>query len=183
VVILEKGLQDIIELVSVMPADNPSSLLTVNPLGTVPALQLADGSSLCESPIICEYLDSLSPQNPLFPSENSTKFKTLELACLADGIMDAAVTCVMEARRPEEKRYEAIIKRKEMAILRAVEAISQQNISESNWDIGSINTAIALEYIIFRLPHLNWQADNPNLEKWLEIVNKNASMLATKPIL
>jgi len=181
VVVAEKGLADAVQMISLMPADNPPDLVAANPLGTVPTLLLADGSALCESPVICEYLDSLSPENPLFPTDKNQRFATLALAALADGIMDAAVTIVMEGRRPEEKRYEATIKRKENAILRAVLVISKLDLVKYGWTIGTINATIALEYVSFRLPHLSWREKHENLANWLDLMGKKPSMAATAP--
>lgn len=181
-VILEKGLQDMVELVSVMPSENPPELIEKNPLGTVPTLVMDNGKSLCESPVICEYLDSLSTRNPLFPIEKTERFEVLALSALADGIMDAAVACVMEGRRPEEKRYQAWVDRKENAIKRTILAISELNLNKNSWNIGAINTATALSYVGFRMPHIEWQNDHKNLSNWLDFVSKKPSMLATVPV-
>lgn len=180
VLILEKGLQDKIELVSVMPSDNPPALIAANPIGSVPTLIMDNGESLCESPVICEYLDSLTEQNPLFPVEKTARFKMLGLAALGSGIMDMAVAIVMEGRRPEEKRYDVLVKRNEAAILRTIDVISKYSLD--NWNIGTINVAVALAYVSFRIPHLDWRAEHKKLAEWLDFVNKKPSMLATAPI-
>lgn len=182
VVILEKNLQDMVELVSVMPAENPPALLAANSLGTVPTLVLDNGTSLCESPVICEYLDSLSPKNPLFPTHLPKKFAVLGLAALADGIMDAAVSIVIEGRRPAEKQYQPWVERKEKAILRTISAIAELNLSTEVLNIGTINTAIALEYVSFRLPHINWREINEELAKWLDFSGKTQSIASTRPV-
>lgn len=182
VVILEKGLQDKVELIMANPSDNPPELVAANPLGTVPTLLLDNGKSLCESPVICEYLDSLSPQNPLFPSDKSARFEALALAALGDGIMDASVACVMEGRRPEEKRYQYWTERKENAAKRTIAAIARLNLDKNSWNIGTINTAIALAYADLRIPHINWRDDNKELTQWFDFVNKKPSMVATAPI-
>lgn len=181
IVILEKGLQDKVELVSLMPADNPPELIVANPLGKVPTLLLDNGKSLCESPVICEYLDSLSNDNPLFPTDNTARFEVLNLAALASGIMDEAVAYVMEGRRPEEKRYQFLVERKENSIKRTISFISGNNFDKDIWNIGTINTAIALAYIDFRMPHIKWRDDNKNLAEWLDFINKKPSMVATLP--
>lgn len=183
VVILEKGLQDRAELISVMPSDNPPELIAANPLGTVPTLVMDNGKSLCESPVICEYLDSLSEKNPLFPSDKTARFEVLNLAALAEGITNAAVACVIEGRRPEEKHYKAWVERKENVIKRTIAVISEFNLDKSDWNIGTINTAIALSYVDFRMSHLSWRNSNNNLSNWLDSNNKKQSMLATAPTL
>lgn len=182
VIILEKGL-DKIEMRSLMPSDNPPELVAANPLGTVPTLVLDSGEALCESPVICEYLDSLSDKNPFFPSDKNARFAALSLAALADGIMDAAVTCVMEGRRPEEKRYQQWVERKENAVKRTIAAIAKLGLNENSpWNIGTLNTAIALEYVSFRLPHIGWEKEHAELTNWLKTVVPKLAMLTTKPV-
>ncbi|NBO19502.1 MAG: glutathione S-transferase, partial [Proteobacteria bacterium] len=51
VIIREKGIGGVEEVLT-LPMDNPPELITVNPLGAVPALLLPSGRALCDSPII-----------------------------------------------------------------------------------------------------------------------------------
>ncbi len=180
VVMLEKKLENKIELINVNPLENPAELLAVNPLGTVPALVTDDGLHLCESPAICEYLDSLSPENPLMPPPEF-RICVLAVTALADGIMDAAVSCVLESRRPEDKRYPLWVQRKEAAIMRAI-----AKCAGISWDVkptlGTIGLAVALAYVSFRLPHLPWRKEHPKLAEWLDAFSQRPSMAKTKPI-
>ncbi|MGH7044466.1 MAG: glutathione S-transferase N-terminal domain-containing protein, partial [Acetobacteraceae bacterium] len=54
-----RGLEGRIEIVPTNPHQSPPGLLAVNPLSRVPALVRDDGGALFDSPVICEYLDSL----------------------------------------------------------------------------------------------------------------------------
>ncbi len=100
---IEKGVIGRIELIEVSPADNPPELWAINPLGTVPTMTTEGGMHLCESPVICKYIDSLSPE----PSLMADDLCVQAFIALSDGIMDAAVACVMEKRRPADKQYDA----------------------------------------------------------------------------
>jgi glutathione S-transferase len=66
VVLAEKGMQP--ELVEIHPVKRPPRLRELNPLNRVPVLEL-DGTALRESTVICEYLDELEPQPPLWPTD------------------------------------------------------------------------------------------------------------------
>lgn len=180
VVTLEKKLEKRVEFINVNPLENPPELLVVNPLGTVPALVTDQGLHLCESPAICEYLDSLSKENPLYPPKENREC-VLAFAALADGIMDAAVACVMESRRPMEKQYPMWVERKEAAIRRAIAKFAAVPLENSPLSIGIINLAIALEYVNFRLPHIEWQKDHQKLCNWLNSFSKRLSIQITKP--
>ncbi len=182
VVTLEKGLADKVEFVRADPNTNPPELIAANPLATVPTLVVSDSLTLCESPVICEYLDSLSKENPLFPAGGAARFEVLGLAALADGIMDAAVACVLENRKPDDKRSTEWIIRKETAVRRAVADVDRLLYGHEALSIGTIATAVALAYVNFRLAHIGWRADHPELAAWLENFSQRPSMASTKPV-
>lgn len=67
IVLAEKGLASQIEFVTIdLPGaeHKQPAFLKINPLGTVPVLQLDDGTNICECTVITEYLDNLDG-NPI----------------------------------------------------------------------------------------------------------------------
>ena len=49
------------------------------------------------------------------------------------------------------------------------------------FDLGDITLAVALEYLDFRLPDIDWRAATPGLADWLAEAGMRPSMLATRP--
>ncbi|MEK7697538.1 MAG: glutathione S-transferase N-terminal domain-containing protein, partial [Pseudomonadota bacterium] len=98
-------------------ADSPVPRL--NPLGKVPVLERNDGSALYDSPVILEYLDSLKAP-ALLASAGEERWAMLRLQALADGILDATVTRLLESRRPSAQQSPENIKRQEEKIARAL---------------------------------------------------------------
>jgi len=182
IVVIEKGLKDRVEFAKVDPWENPPELLAVNPLGRIPALLTESGMALCESPVICEYLDSLVPEPKLFPSHMAERVNVLGLAALADGIMDDAVAYVIETmKRPQDKQWPVWIKRKEDSIQRALALIAPHASGKDPLSMGTIALAVALAYVSFRMPHLSWRKEHPKLAAWLDEFSKRPSMETTKP--
>ncbi|MEK7815388.1 MAG: glutathione S-transferase N-terminal domain-containing protein, partial [Pseudomonadota bacterium] len=97
-------------------ADSPVPRL--NPLGKVPVLERADGAALYDSPVILEYLDSLKAPALTAPA-GEDRWTMLRLDALADGILDATVTRLLESRRPLPQQSPENIKRQEEKIARA----------------------------------------------------------------
>src|SRR6202022_1026558 len=93
--------------ITVKPADTADpgdSVRQQNPLGKIPALVLDDGTVLFDSRVILEYLDHLAGGGRIIPSEPAARFAALRLQALCDGILDAAILRVYEARwRPAER--------------------------------------------------------------------------------
>jgi glutathione S-transferase len=182
VILREKNLAGIKEI-SVMPAENPPELWAVNPLGTVPAFVTDDGLHLCDSSIICEYLDSLlSPEPKLLGNDSEARLCIVALAVMANGMMDAAVNCVMEGRRPADKQMASAIQRKENALIRTIDKIGAANLDFTlPLTLGTLNLAIALMYADFRLPHLSWRNKHVALATWLDAMAKRSSFIQTAP--
>ena len=105
------------------PAWPPGGLLAANPLSKVPCLLTEDGVALYDSPLICEYLDSVGDAPPLFPDHGAARWQALRNQALADGIMEAAVLARMESARPEEAARTTAIARQKAAVQRGIEAL------------------------------------------------------------
>lgn len=93
--------------------DDFDALLGVNPLGTVPALELDDGTVLTDSHLILDYLDRLGgPERALLPDEPETRAKLMAHLGPAVGLAEKAVAFRTETvRRPAAKRDEARVTR------------------------------------------------------------------------
>lgn len=164
-----KGLSGQIET---QPVDtNPlvnETLRRENPLSKIPVLVLADGMQIFDSPVICEYLDSLAPAPVLFPT-GPQRFQTLTLAALADGILDAALLLVYEKRyRPEEKWVQTWMDRQQAKIDTTLDWLEKAPPQWSgNPDYAHITLACALGYLDFRHAGV-WRERHPKLVAWLD---------------
>jgi glutathione S-transferase len=80
-VLLEKGIPFTEERVMTMSSDE--AVLAASPLGKVPFIR-TDKGTLCESQAIVDYLDAMSPANPLTPSDPWQAAKVRELVTFID---------------------------------------------------------------------------------------------------
>jgi glutathione S-transferase len=72
--IAEKALQIPVEPIDLLKGENRREpYLRVNPHGQMPALELDDGSSICEITAICEYLEDVHPSPALIGSNPREK--------------------------------------------------------------------------------------------------------------
>ena len=80
------------------PREPGSQVARVNPLGRIPALILDDETSVFDSPVIAEYVDTLN-DNPILIPRNDAKarMRVKRWEALADGIMDSAVAVRTES--------------------------------------------------------------------------------------
>lgn len=180
VVAMEAGVDSAIELVSSMVFEASDPLHLVNPLGRVPALVLEDGFLLIDSPVICEYLDSLN-HTGLYPKEGAARWKALRLQALGDGLMDSAVPWVQERRREEHLQSPEWLERRRTQVMTTLAFLESDPHAIEEWSIGSLAVACAWDYLHFRMPDINWTDLFPHLDRWFEKVNQRPFMAKTRP--
>jgi len=182
VVAYESGLEQRIERIPTHVWAPDTDIAKDNPLGKVPALILDDGEVLYDSPVISEYLDSLSAGTTLFPAAGAARWKALKLQALADGVLDAAIARRHESQRPPERQDKALLERQANVMRRGMSALDAE---AASWGdavtIGQIAAAVACGYLDFRFAHEDWRPGRARLAAWYERFAKRPSMLATAP--
>lgn len=182
VVAIETGLGARIERVPTdirAPADD---FYRDNPLGKVPALITEGGEALYDSPVICEYLDSLHDGLKLIPSPGGQRWTALRRQALADGILDSGVLVRMEALRAESEQSPSWIARQQEKIGRGLAALEDEAASlGAACTIGHVAIGCALGFLDFRLPELDWRQGRIELARWIERFSQRPSMTATVP--
>lgn len=157
-----------IELNEVQPAKNGAHGYAAgdNPLGKIPALEWQPGQYLFDSPVICEYLDSLR-DTPLLPAKGHPRYLQLWQHAIGDGVSDAVYQYRQETVRPPDLHWDAMIERHDTAIRDTVATLA--NICQwlgTPWTYGNLAIICGLDYASYRAPQVNWRADHPELAKW-----------------
>jgi glutathione S-transferase len=158
-------------------------LLKYNALSKVPTLILDDGTCLFDSPVICEYLDSVGSAPKLFPAPGPARWKALTQEALADGILDATQPRRREIALPQDEGRKSYIALQQGKVTRAVAEFEKQASSLGNLDtIGEITIGCALGYLDFRYANEPWRAGAPKLTAWYEKVVKLPPLAETMPV-
>jgi glutathione S-transferase len=163
------------------PLATDPALATANPLGKIPALLRDDGPALYDSRVICRYLNDRA-QGLLYPEGRLWEVLTLEAT--ADGIMEAAVLMVYEARfRPEPHRSTDWLEAQWTKIARALDVLGSRWMSHlsGRLDMGQIAVACALGYLDFRHPDRPWREGRGALDDWYAVFAERPAMAATRP--
>ena len=167
--------------------------LKVNPLGLIPALEVPREDVIIDSNEILAWLDHKF--GGVWPKELNAHWIDRRLSALSAGVMTLAVSwraeSLKDAPRLDDQRD------RENAILRALTAIQntqafqrwkmQNSKSRNEKDLlktcyqGSFDLAASLDYLLFRLPHLDWSNRNPELEDFLADFKENDVFMSTDP--
>lgn len=180
---IETGLDQNIEKIPTNPWAPDTDLPDDNPVGKVPALRLDSGETLFDSPVICEYLDSLHHGEKLFPAAGDARWNVLRLHALADGILDAAVLRLLEGKRPAELQSKDWTERQKKAIDRSLDELERKSdqLEGKPTTMAHVACGCALGYLDFRFPGDDWRDGRPKLSEWYEEFSKRESMRATVP--
>lgn len=178
---IARGLVGRLELVSTNPHVSPPELLADNPLSKVPALVADDGTAIYDSPVICEYLDTLGDAAPLFPPTGSAARLAAQIMhAAADGILDAAVARRLNMPHPQDDGRKAYDARQKAAVDRALDVLEKAP-PKGLADIGAIALGCALGYLDFRFPHEPWRETHPTLATWFAEVSALPPLAQTVP--
>ncbi len=162
------GLGSRVTLVPADPLDESDTLRRENPLGKMPCLVLGDGSTIYDSGIIIEYLQDVAGTDRLLPLRGRDRYRTLTLARLADGIMDASILVVYESRfRPDLPHSPRWLAHQRGKIKRGLAAFEASPPLPEKTDIVSIGLSCALGYLDWR-KQVDWRPVYPGLINWLD---------------
>jgi glutathione S-transferase len=158
----------------------------LNPLGKIPVLVLDDGTALYDSRVIVEYLDQASPVARLVPEPPRQRVAVRRLEALADGICDAALTVVLERKRPSAQQSPEWIDR-QLGKIDAGLAELARDLGDKPWcsgdgySLADIAAGCALGYLHLRHPGIDWRGRHPNLARLAEKLDRRPAFRDTAP--
>lgn len=153
-----------------------------NPLGKVPTLINDEGVALFDSPVICEFLDSIGSAPGLFPAAGPARWAALRLQAIGDGILDASQPRRREIALPQDEGRVGYIDLQRGKVTRAVDMLEKEAASLGALKtVGDIAVACALGYLDFRFANEPWRPGHPKLEAWYASVMGLPPMAKTAP--
>lgn len=187
VVMAEKKLDYDYVLDNVWAADTTIGLS--NPLGKVPCLIMEGGEAIFDSRVIVEYFDALSPVGKLIPATGRERAEVKTWEALADGVLDAAILARLEATwdgRTRTQRCKAWIERQLNKVQAALAAMSKglgdkPFCTGIHLSLADIAVGVALGYLDFRFPEIDWRTQYPNLAKLQDKLMQRQSFIDTRP--
>lgn len=185
IVLHETGLDARVERVrSVAAMATPNAaIMADNPLSQIPALVLDNGMPLYDSPVICEYLDTLHDGARFFPAAGAARWLALRRQALADGMMATLLLWRQERMKTGAQQlpeWLAAFKVKIDAGMAALESEADA-LAQDGFDIGHVTIGCLLSYLDYRFADLDWRAGHPGLAAWHAAFAERPSALATVP--
>ncbi len=181
VLLVETGLENESELITVDPWNASEELLEVNPASRIPALALDNGTHLVESSCIADYLIHISGEARMSPMCYADAPQRLEILGLGRAATDSAFGSVIQRRfgadSPLTERWLGALPR----VAERLDILYARRQLTTDCDQADLTVAVAFEYIDFRLPEINWRSAAPNLSEHVVSLAGRTSMVTTRP--
>ena len=183
IMVLEKLLEDRVEIVPALTRSIDSPYYKINPSGRVPYLICDDGVGLEESAVVCRYLDHLD-SNPKFElPDGEQRWEALRLGALAISLMDGLSVWLREVGRPRNEQSPTVIRHETDRAGRLIDRWETE--IGHPWMQGKLCLAqIALTCALgieARNPDFRWREGHPTLRTWFDRMAARPSIAKTAP--
>ena len=182
----EKKIDCDMQIVDVQPVDNPVN--PHNPLGKIPTLVLDDGTTLYDSRVIVEFLDSVSPISRLIPDGTRDRVAVRRWEALADGVLDAGILVRYESIRDKKEQSKAWVD-KQLARMHRGMAQLEADLADRTWchgdrySLADIAVGCCMGWLDFRKPGgEDWKAKYPSVAKHYEKLMERPAFAETVPV-
>lgn len=187
VFIAEKGLDVPCEQVDIMKAVNRGEEFrrNVNPMGTLPVLELDDGTCIAETGAICRYFEEVQPDPPLLGVDAKDKAvvemwnRRMELELFQPATLAFQQQHeFFKGRVPQVPEYAAVSKAKAEKTLAWLDGVlaDREYIAGARFTVADIVALCAVDF--GRVSKIKLQPDQKNLARWHEQVSARPSAKA-----
>ena len=183
IMILEKGLQDRISVLTAKTRAIDSPYYQVNPSGRVPYLILEDGTGFEESQVICAYLDHLDGHPRFDHPVGPNGWKSRRLESLARSMLDGISVWSRELVRAPNERSPTIIAH-EIARAKRMTDAWEKNVKNPlmNGDFNMAQMTLAVTLNIENdLDEFKFRGTHPTLTAWANRVAERPSLKELLP--
>jgi len=180
ILVIEKGLQDRVEVIEAKTRMPDSPYYQINPSGRVPYLIDDAGVGMEDSPLICFYLDSLDGK-PRFHVHRETDWAYRRLDASARSLCDGVSVWVREMARPEKERSPFVLAH-EVARAQRMADFFETHITDPVLQgeprMAHLMLAVALDGARVRGP-CDLTDGRPQLAAWMRQMSARPSIQAT----
>jgi glutathione S-transferase len=183
IMVLEKRLDDRVEIEIAQTRTVNSPYYQVNPSGRVPYLMRDDGVGLEESTLICRYLDQLDGKPEFDLPVGNDEWEALRLGALATSLVDGVSVLGRETGRPANEQSPGVIRHEIDRAGRMIDLWETE--IDHPWMQGRINmvqmTLICALGLEARYREFRWREGHQRLCEWFSRMAARPSIANTAP--
>ncbi len=182
----EKGITVPVEQVDIMTARNREPAFRAkNPLGTLPVLELDDGTTIAESVAICRYFEEIHPEPPLMGADAKDRALVEMWQRRMEYEVFLPITQVFRnehaffaGRIPQVAEYGAVCRTHAVQRLAWLDEVLAERpfVAGERYTIADITALCAIDF--GRVSAIRIQPDQRNLQRWHDAVSSRPSARA-----
>ncbi len=180
VLVREAGCADKVTEVQVDPRDGSSGYWATNPIGLIPALELADGLVLSESDLVCRHIDDALAGGRFYAGVRRDARRAAALG-MAQGILFRGLLARTDQMRPAAPDRDAFVARQLSAASRAADALEKTIEDHEGVDIVDIVFGATVGWFGFRHEAVGILQGRPKLTRWFERLDRRPAFSETRP--
>ena len=154
-------------------------LMRENPLSKIPTLVFADGTTLFDSVVICEFFNDLG-KGTLFPQQGIAKWRALRWHAFGDGLLDALI--LWRNERERQAPMQVLLDAFELKVRKSLQQLDGEAaaLDGAPFGIGHVAVGCALGYLDIRFEAFGWREQAPRLARWESGLSLLPSFQATR---
>jgi glutathione S-transferase len=183
IIVIEKGLEDRVEIVAAKTRTPGSPYYQINPSGRVPYLVDDTGAGMEDSQIVCAYLDGLDGRPRFHDAARASDWAYLRLEFAARSMCDGIAVWGREMVRPENERSPTTLAH-EAARAQRLADFFEERVTDPLLlgPPGMAHLILAVAVDTARKRGLgDLTAGRPRLADWMRSISSLASMQKTAP--
>ena len=183
IVVIEKALEDRVEIIEAKTRTPGSPYYQINPSGRVPYLVDDTGAGMEDSQLICAYLDGLDGKPRFHNASHAPDWAYLRLEFAARSMCDGIAVWAREMARPENERSPTTLAHERARVQRMADFFENRvtdPLMQGPLRMAHLTLAVAVEMARKRgLGDLT--TGRPQLASWMRYISDLPSMQRTAP--
>jgi glutathione S-transferase len=183
IMVLEKGLEDRVEIIAAKTRAKDSPYYQINPSGRVPYLIDESGVGMEDSQLICAYLDSLDGKPRFHDARRQTDWAYQRVEFAARNLCEGICVWVREMARPENERSPTTLAHEKSRAQRVADAFEQHVASplmQGAPSMAHLILAVALD-VAAKRGFGDLTTGRPQLAAWMRQMAERPSIQRTAP--
>ena len=170
IILRELGLTDRIEEIITATRSEDALIMTYNPNGMVPTLETDEGYTICETTVICNYLEKQSNNKKFIPQNGKEYWQIIGLDAIASQMLESVVSRGRDMKfKPKEFHFPAGIKYEQRRIQRGFDFLEKKSSIFIN-KVNRLHITLGMVCLVLDnvFPDEKWRENRSNILKVYE---------------
>ena len=170
IILRELGLTDRIEEIITATRSEDALIMTYNPNGMVPTLETDEGYTICETTVMCNYLEKQSNNKKFIPQNEKEYWQTIGLDAIASQMFESVVSRARDMKfKPKEFHFPAGIKYEQRRVQRGFDFLEKKSSIFMN-KVNRLHITLGMVCLVLDnvFPDEKWRENRSNILKVYE---------------